>query len=128
MSLKPEGEEPKAATKQVKRKNPDDIWTKVTEFKETMDSVVIEALNLLEKHHIPPDWTTFDPCDDEGNMVWMWIRPKNRYWLRIYVPTKLASVDADKGETLEEVSLRKAVRRLKRMIADDEEDEEEEED
>lgn len=108
---------------QVKRKNPDDIWAKVTEFKTIMDSVVHEALDLFEEHDIPPDWTTFDPCDDEGNMVWMWVRPKNRYWLRIYLPTKLAGAYTDNGETLEEVSLRKAVRRLKRMIADDEEEE-----
>ena len=122
MSLEPkEEEESKAA--QVKRKNPDDIWAKVTEFKTIMDEVVTEALHLLEEYDIPGDWTTFDPCDDEGNMVWMWARSKNRYWLRIYLPTKLAGADTDKGESLEEVSLRKAVRRLKRMIEDDEEEE-----
>jgi hypothetical protein len=122
MSLEKEGEEePKAATKQVKRKNPDDVWAKVTEFKQNMDDMVVEALNLFEEHDIPPDWTTFEPCDDEGDMTWVWQLNKNRYRLRIYVSTELAVVESD-GERSREMSLGKAVRRLRRMMDDDEEE------
>jgi hypothetical protein len=130
MSLEPkEGEESKAATPQVKRKTPSsNLRDQVAKFAKAMDSVLDEILELFEQYGIPDDWASFEPCDDEGYMLWMWVRPKNRYWLRVTVSTNKATADADKGEALEEVSLAKAVRRLRRMMDDDEEEDSEEDD
>lgn len=125
MSLEPkEEEESKAATPQVKRKTPSgNLRDQVAKFAKAMDSALDEILELFEQYGIPDDWVVFDPCDDEGYMLWMWIRPKNRYWLRVTVSANTATADCDTGESLQEVSLAKAVRRLKRMIEDDENEE-----
>lgn len=103
----------------MKRKNPDDVWAKVTEFKKNMDDVVTETLHLLEEYDVPPDWTNLNPCDEKGEMAWGWELNANRYWLRIYVPTGLATVDSDKQGWGHELSLRKAIRLLKKMMDKD---------
>ena len=124
MSLKKD--EQKAA-QQKRRRTPEDPREMVDQFTKKMSSALDEILKLFDKYKIPKDWFTFDPCDDEGYMLWMWIRPKNRYWLRVTVSADTATADCDTGEILQEVSFTKAVRRLKRMMDDDEDEEEDSE-
>lgn len=120
MSLKKE--EQKAA-QQKRRKTPENPREMVAQFTKQMNSALDEILELFDQYKIPKDWFAFEPCDDEGYMLWMWVRPKNRYWLRVTVSANTATADSDTGESLQEVSLAKAVRRLARMIEDDEDDE-----
>ena len=120
MSLKKE--EQKAA-QQKRRKTPEDPRAMVAQFTKQMNSALDEILELFDQYKIPKNWFAFTPCDDEGYMLWMWVRPKNRYWLRVTVSANTATADCDTGERLQEVSLAKAVRRLARMIEDDEEEE-----
>lgn len=108
-----------------KRKTPDDPRVKVAEFQEAMDSVLETTLRLMEEHDIPDDWVEFDPCDENGGMLWRWNRPKGRYRLWVFAGARQATVEDDHGDGVELVSVPKAIRRLKRMMDDDEEEEEE---
>lgn len=130
MSLEPnKGEESKAATPQVKRKTPSsNLRDQVAKFAKAMDSALDEILELFEQYAIPDDWCAFDPCDDEGFMYWKWKRGKFEYFLRVIASTNCATVENCRDEYLEQVSLAKAVRRLRRMMDDDEEEDSEEDD
>lgn len=119
MSLQKEKQK---AAQQKRRKTPEDPREMVAQFTKQMNSALDEILELFDEYKIPKDWFSFEPCDEEGYMLWMWVRPKNRYWLRVTVSTDRATADSDTGESLQEVSLAKAVRRLARMIEDDEDD------
>lgn len=126
MSL--EKEESKNAA-QVKRKTPSsDLRDQVAKFARQMDSALDEILELFEEYAIPDDWIAFDPCDEEGVMYWKWKRGKSSYFLRVNAQTNRAEAENGRGERLEQVSLAKAVRRLRRMMDDDEEEDSEEED
>jgi hypothetical protein len=129
MSLEPkEGEETKNAA-QVKRKTPSsNLRDRVAEFARQMNSALDEILELFEQYAIPDDWRVFDPCDEEGQMYWKWKRWKRDYILRVDAQTNQAEVENCRGERLEQVSLARAVRRLRRMMDDDEEEDSEEDD
>lgn len=109
-----------------KRKKTFDPRALVAEFRAAMDSVLEETLSLMEEHEIPDDWVEFDPCDENGGMLWKWERSKGRYCLWVFADSNLATAEnMETAEILELVSVSKAVRRLKKMMDYDEEEEEE---
>ena len=130
MSLQKEEEgEEKAATKQAKRKTPSsDLRDQVAKFARAMDSALDEILELFEQYAIPDDWCVFDPCDEDGQMCWKWKRGEWEYFLYVDASANKATADSDTSEALEQVSLARAVRRLRRMMDDDEEEDDDEED